>query len=169
MCLLLQMEQVHVLTQTAMVALCGFLKTEQMCVQLLFVQPAGAVNAAQLRVVLVTTPIGTGNARELKRGRIKLARRRQMRTAAHVHPVIARPIDRKLFAFGQFSRPFRLETFARILPGRDERITRHDFAAQRFIGADDRAHLLFNRRQIIHRKWTARCGRHHVVIKTVIG
>ena len=169
MCLLLQMEQVHVLTQTAMVALCGFLKTEQMCVQLLFVQPAGAVNTAQLWVVLVTAPIGTGNARELKRGRIKLTRRRQMRAAAHVHPVIARPIDRKLFAFGQFRRPFRLEAFARILPCRNQRITRHNFAAQRLIRSDDGTHLFFNRGQVVHREWATRCGRHHVIIKSVVG
>ena len=166
---LLQMEQIHVLPKPAMVALCGFFQPDQMRIQLLFIQPASAVNATQLWVLLISTPVGTGNARQLECSRIKLSRRCQMRPTAHVHPVIARPINRQFFAFRQFSRPFRLETFARILPGRDERITRHDFTAQRFIGADDRAHLLFNRRQIIHSEWTARSGRHHVIIKTVIG
>ena len=35
--LLLQMEQIHVLPQTAMVALCGFFQPDQMRIQLLFV------------------------------------------------------------------------------------------------------------------------------------
>ena len=44
--LLLQMKQVHVLAQTAMVALGSLFQPEKMCVQLLFVQPARAVYPA---------------------------------------------------------------------------------------------------------------------------
>ena len=92
-----------------------------------------------------------------------------MRTTAHVHPVIAGPIDGQFLALRQFRRPLCLKTFARILPTRNQGVTRHDFAAQRLVGADDRAHVFFNRGQIIHCERPA-CGRcHDVIIKTVIG
>ena len=67
--------------------------------------------------------------------RIELSGRGQMRPAAHVHPVIARPVDRQFLAIGQFRRPFGLEAFARGRPCRDQRIARHHFAAQRLVGA----------------------------------
>ena len=92
-----------------------------------------------------------------------------MRPTAHVHPVIARPIYRQLFALGQFRRPFGLEAFARILPTRNQGVTRHDFAAQRLVGADDHTHLFFNRGQIIHGERPTRRRCHYVIVKTVIG
>ena len=92
-----------------------------------------------------------------------------MRTTTHVHPVIAGPIDGQFLALRQFSRPLCLEALTGILPCRNQGITRHDFTAQRLVGADDRAHVFFYRGQIIHCERPA-CGRcHDVIIKTVIG
>ena len=96
----LQMEQVHVLPQPPVVAFGGFLQPHQVRIELLFVQPAGAINAAELRIILVAAPIGARDAHQLERLRIELAGRREMRPAAHVHPVVARPIDRQFLALG---------------------------------------------------------------------
>src|SRR3546814_5110902 len=46
----LQMEQVHVLPQPAMVAFCRLLQPDEMVGELLPVQPAGAIDAAELRI-----------------------------------------------------------------------------------------------------------------------
>ena len=116
MCFLLQVEQVHFCTQAAMVALRCFFKADEVCVELLLVQPASAVNTRQLCIFLVAAPIGARDAGQLERRRIKFAGRGQMRSAAHVHPVIAGPIDRKFLALGQFGCPFGLEAFARSGP-----------------------------------------------------
>src|SRR3546814_9493616 len=58
----LQMEQVHVLPQPAMVAFCRLLQPDEMVGELLPVQPAGAIDAAELRIFLVAAPIEIGRA-----------------------------------------------------------------------------------------------------------
>src|SRR3546814_1027594 len=80
--LLLEVEQVHLLAQLAMVALGRFLQPVEVRVELLSVEPAGAVDARQHRVLLVAAPIGPRHPRQLERLRIELAGRRQMRPAA---------------------------------------------------------------------------------------
>ena len=55
--LLLQMEQVHLIAQAAVVALGGFFQPGQMRVQLFLVQPAGAIDTAQLCILLIPAPI----------------------------------------------------------------------------------------------------------------
>src|SRR3546814_15961061 len=55
--LLLEVEQVHLLAQLAMVALGRFLQPVEVRVELLSVEPAGAVDARQPRVLLVAPPI----------------------------------------------------------------------------------------------------------------
>src|SRR3546814_4986649 len=71
----LQMEQVHVLPQPAMVAFCRLLQPDEMVGELLPVQPAGAIDAAELRIFLVAAPIGARHARQLEGGGIELAGR----------------------------------------------------------------------------------------------
>src|SRR3546814_9715097 len=60
--LLLKVEQVHLGAQLAMVALAGLLHPVEVRVELLPVEPAGAVDAAQHRVLLVAAPIGARHA-----------------------------------------------------------------------------------------------------------
>jgi hypothetical protein len=91
-----------------------------MGIELLLVEPAGAVDAGQLRVFLVAAPVGARNARQLERLRIELAGRWQVRAAAHVQPVVARPIDRQFLVARQFGGPFGLEALALLLPARDQ-------------------------------------------------
>ena len=145
----LEVEQVHLLPELAMIAPGSFLQPGQVGVQLLLVQPAGAVDAAQHRVGLVTAPIGARDARQLERRRVQLAGRGQMRPAAHVQPVAAGPVDGQFVALGQFRGPFRLERFTFCRPARDEVGAAPHFAAQRLVGRNDRAHLRLDRRQVL--------------------
>src|SRR3546814_9896278 len=54
---LLQVEQVHLRADLAMIALRRFLKPRQMRLKLFLVEPARAVNAGQHRILLIATPI----------------------------------------------------------------------------------------------------------------
>src|SRR3546814_18313030 len=66
MCLFLQMEQVHLAADLAVVALGGFLEPDEMFGELFLVEPAGAVDAAELRILLVAAPVCARYARELR-------------------------------------------------------------------------------------------------------
>ena len=69
-----------------MVALGGFLEPDEMGVELLLVEPGGAVDAAQHRVLLVAAPVSARDARQLERLRIELAGGGEVRPAAQVDP-----------------------------------------------------------------------------------
>ena len=60
-------EQVELLAQHAMVALLGFLDLVQVLVQVLPGEERGAVDALQLRVVLVAQPVRAGDVEQLER------------------------------------------------------------------------------------------------------
>ncbi len=136
--------------------------------ELLLVKPTGTVDARQLRILLVPAPIGTRDARQLERRGIELARRSQMRPAAHVHPAVARAIDRQLFTLRQFGGPFGLERLAIGLPFGDELVALPDFAREGKIGGDDLAHLLLDQRQLLVAKRAMLGGRREVVIEAVV-
>ena len=85
----LQVEQVHLAAQLAVVALGGFLQPQQMRVELLLVQPGGAIDAAEHGVLLIAAPIGARNPRQLEGLWVQVAGGGQVRPAAHVEPVIA--------------------------------------------------------------------------------
>ena len=163
---LLKMEQVHVLTDAPVIALGGFLEPDKVRVELLLVQPAGAVDAAQHRVILIAAPISARHARELERLRVELAGRGKMRAAAHVEPG-ARPVDRQLFAFGKFGGPLGFERLAIRLPFRDQVGSRPDFAHKLFIATDDCAHFCFDRRQVFFGKRAIFGGK--IIIKAIVG
>ena len=163
----LQMEQVHLAAQLAVVALGGLLQPDQMRIQLLFVQPAGAVNPAQHRVILIAAPIGARHAGQLERGGVQLAGRGQMRPLAHIQPVIARPIDGQFLVLGQFGGPLGLETLALLLPTADQLRPAPHLAAQRLVGGDNLAHFRLNRWQIFIGE-RAILGR-EIIVETIVG
>ena len=169
---LLQVEQVHLRAQLAMVALARFLQPRQMVGQLPLVEPARAIDAGQHRILLVAAPIGARHARQLEGGRIELAGGGEVWAAAHVVPAIglarrARMIDGQFFALRQFGGPLRLEAFARGLPLCNQRIAVDHLAAQRLVGGDDLAHLRFDRGQVFLGEGTI-LGR-KIVVKAILG
>ena len=97
-----------------------------------------------------------------------------MRAATHVEPCalaarFARPIDRQIFALGQFLGPFSLEIFTFGPPFGDQIITRPHFANQRLVRFNNLAHLLFDRGQVFQTERLTRGGCHHVIVEPVIG
>src|SRR3546814_14371762 len=116
MCLFLQMEQVHLAADLAVVALGGFLEPDEMFGELFLVEPAGAVDAAQLRILLVAAPVCARNPRELEVGGVELARRSELRPAAHIHTADTEPIDGQVFALSPFGGPSGLQHLPRSLP-----------------------------------------------------
>ena len=167
--LFLQVEQVHLAPQLAVVALGRFLQARKVRVELLLVEPASAVDAGELRIVLVAAPIGPGDAHQLEGIGIELAGRGQVRPAAHVEPVVAAPIDGEFLALGQFLGPFGLEGLPLVRPLGDQVFAAPHFAAQRLVRADQAAHFLLDRGKIVHRERLARVGGLHVVIEAVVG
>ena len=61
--LLLEMEEIHLAPELPVVALLGFLDLLQVRGQLLLRRPRRAVDALELRVVLVAAPVGAGELR----------------------------------------------------------------------------------------------------------
>ena len=162
----LEVEQVHLLPDLAMIALGGFLQPEQMLVELLLVEPAGAVDAAQHRILLVAAPIGAGDARQFEGIRIQPPGRGHMRPAAHIEPR-ALAIDRQFLALGQFGGPFGLERLALRAPRVDQLLTRPDFARERFVPRDDTAHLRLDRGQVVIGERAIPGG--EIVIEAIVG
>jgi hypothetical protein len=162
----LQVEQVHLRAQLAVVALGGFLKAQQMRVELLLVQPAGAIDARKHRVLLVAAPIGARHARQLEGRRVQLAGAGQVRPAAHIQPVIARPVDGQILIARQFGGPFGLEGFALLLPAADQRFAAPHFAAQRLVGGDDLAHFRLDGGQVFVGEGAVLRG--EIVVETIV-
>ena len=96
--LLLEMEQVHLAAEPAMVALLGLLQHVEIGVELRLVGPGRAVDARQHRVVAVAAPIGAGHLHQLE-GVADLAGRGHVRAAAEVEPVALR-VDLEILVFG---------------------------------------------------------------------
>ena len=63
----LHVEQIQLLAQFAMVALFGFFNALNVFFQLLFIGPSGAVNALQLLVFRIATPVRTRQFGQFKR------------------------------------------------------------------------------------------------------
>ena len=168
----LKVEQVHLLADLAVIALRRLFEPDEMRVELLLVEPAGAVDARELRIVLVAAPIGAGDAGQLERLRIELAGRGEVGTAAHVEPCVfaaAGAIDGQFLVLGQLGGPFGLEGLAPPRPAIDQLLARPDLANQRLVARDDAAHLLLDDRQVLLGEGSAIGGGREIIIKAVVG
>ena len=87
-------EQVELLAQHAMVALLRLFQLVQVLVQVLLGEERRAVDALQLRILLVAQPVRAGDVQQLER--LDPAGRRDMRPAAEVGE-LAGLVDRDLF------------------------------------------------------------------------
>ena len=83
--LLLEVEQVEVLADAAVIALLGFLEAMQIGREILVVEPRGAVDALEHLVARIAAPVGAGHLHELEA--LELAGGRHVRAAAQVEPV----------------------------------------------------------------------------------
>ncbi len=87
-------EQVELLAQYAVVALLRLLDLLQVLVEVFLAEERGAVDALELRVLLVAQPVGAGDAGQLER--LDLAGGRNVRPAAEVHE-LAGLVERDFF------------------------------------------------------------------------
>src|SRR6185436_16802870 len=108
--LLLEMEQVHLAPELAVIALFGFLELLEVGGKLGLARPGGAVYALQLRPLRVATPVRAGEMGELE-GLADLAGRGHVRTAAEIEP-FALLVDLEVLALGDRIDQLDLEKLA---------------------------------------------------------
>jgi len=160
------MEQVHLFGDAAVIALGGLFHAHEMCIELLLAEPARAVDAAQHRVLLIAAPIGPAHARQPEGGRVQLAGGRQMRSPAQVRKAAA-AIDGDVCTLRKFAHPLRLIGLACGREHRSRLGTVPHFAHDGFAARDDRAHLRFDRGQVLLGE-RPRCGR-KIIVEAVFG
>ena len=114
-----------------------------MRLQLILVGESQAIDALQLRIFRIATPVGAGNFRELER-RTELAGGRQMRTQTQIQPGVALAIDGERLILETFAYPLGLERLTILLEVCDRLGMRPDLAPDRQIALHDLAHLLFD-------------------------
>ena len=84
--LLLEMEQVHLAAEAAMIALLGFLDLFEIGVEFVLLGESRRIDALKHRLVGIAAPIGAGDLHQLERI-ADLAGRGHMRAAAEIEPV----------------------------------------------------------------------------------
>ena len=145
----LQMEEIELLAQTAMVALFSFGKHREIGFLILLLCPGRAVDALQHFVLAVAAPVGTGHLHELED--LELARARHVRTAAQVREVTL-AIERNDFARGNFADDFSLVVFADALKVINGFVARQRVALKRDVLLHEFLHARFDLFEIFGRK-----------------
>ena len=160
---LLEMEQVHLAAEPAVVALLGFLDLLEVGVELFLLGEGGAVDAGEHRVVAVAAPIGAGHLHQLE-GVADLGRRGHVRAAAEIEPVaLLVNFDRLVFRNGVDQ--LDLEILAHVAEGFLGLLARPDFLGEGSVARDDLLHLLLDDGQVFQRE---RLVAGEVVIKAVL-
>ncbi len=158
------MEQVHLATQLAVVALFGLFQTRDVGVQFGVGRPCRAVDALQLSIFLVAAPIGAGQLGQLERLAGKLGRR-QVRPTAQVLPFVAVLVDGDRFGSRQVADDLGLVGLADRFEMLDRFGAVPDLARDLFIAVDDFAHALLDLRQVVERE---RLFAREVVIEAIL-
>ena len=147
--LVLHVEKVELLAELAVVALLGFLDALDVRVELLLVGPCGAVDALQLLVLRVATPVRAGNAGQLER--LEEARVRHVRTAAHVDVFLV-IVEAHLLFIGHVLDQAQLVVLAALLEHVDHFGARRHLLDDVVVLVDELAHALLYRGEIVGRE-----------------
>ncbi len=156
-----EVEQVELPPELAVVALLRLLEPPEMLVELLLGEPGGPVDPLQHRVLLVPAPVGAGGGEELEG--LDLAGRGHVRAAAEIEEV-ALPVDRD-GGRGEAAQDLHLERLAPLLEERDGALPRHLLARERVVGLHDLAHGVLDAREILGRE---RLRLQEVVVEAVL-
>ena len=144
-------EQVELAAEPAMVALLGFLEHAQVLLQLVLGRPRGAVDALEHLVAMVAAPIGAGHLHQLEV--LEPARRRHVRPAAEIlEGTLA--IERDFLAGRNAADDLGLVGLADALEMRDRFIARQDTTPDLLVLLGELGHLRFDRDQILRRERT---------------
>ncbi len=147
---LLHVEQVQRLADLAVVALLGFLDLHEVGLELLVAEPGGAVDALQLRVLLVAAPVGARHPHQLEG--TELGRVGHVRAAAQVDP-LALAVERDLLARRDDVVDDRgLELLALALEEGDRGVLGHHAARHRQRLGHDAPHLVLDPGQVLGRE-----------------
>ena len=160
---LLEVEQVELAAELAVVALLGFLDLLQIGVELFLLGERRAVDARQHRIVAVAAPIGARHLHQLE-GVADLAGRGHVRAAAEIEPV-ALVVDLDRLVAGNGVDQLDLEGLALVAEHLLGLLAVPDFLGEGFVARDDLAHLLFDRGKIFRRE---RLVAEEVVIEAVL-
>ncbi len=145
--LLLEMEQVHLPAEPAVVAALGLLQPMEVAVEVLLRGPGGAVDARQHRVVGIAAPIGAGDLHQLEGG-ADLAGRGHVRAAAQVEPV-ALPIDFQVLAGRDRVDQLDLVVLTTVREHLADVVPLPDLLGEGGVARHDLAHLGFDRREVL--------------------
>ena len=144
---LLEVEQVELAAELAVVALLGLLELLEVGVELLLLGERGAVDAGEHRVVAVAAPIGARDLHQLE-GVADLAGRGHVRAAAEVEPV-ALVVDLDRLVAGNGVDQLDLEALALVAEHLLGLLAVPHLLGEGFVARDDLAHLLLDRREVL--------------------
>ncbi|MCY1292966.1 hypothetical protein D9M70_422090 [compost metagenome] len=143
--LFLQMEQIQLLADAAVVTLFSFFNALDIGRQLLLVGPGSAIDTLQLLVLRVAAPVGTGNLGQFEG--FQEAGVRHVRAATHVHVLLV-----EVQAHGRFVRHVvdqaQLVFLTASLEQLDNLGTRSHLLDDVVVLVDQLSHALFDRRHI---------------------
>ena len=160
---LLEVEEVELAAEPAVVALLGFLDLLEVSVELFLLRKRRAVDARQHRVVGIAAPIGAGHLHQLE-GVADLAGRGHVRAAAEIEPV-ALVVDLDRLVAGNGVDQFDLEVLALVAEHLLGLLAIPHFPGEGFVARDDLAHLLLDRGKVFRRE---RLVAEEVVIEAVL-
>ena len=142
----LLVEQAHLAAELAVIALFRFLDLLEVGVQLVLVAPGGAIDALQLRVVAVATPVGAGHLGQLETV-AELAGAGQVGAAAKVDEV-ALAVQADFLIGRQVANDLGLEGLAHFQEEVGGLVAIPHFTADILVAFDDLVHALFDRLEI---------------------
>ena len=148
--LFLEVEQVHLLADAAVVAAFRLLQHMQVGVEFLLVAPGGAIDARQHGVAVIAAPIRAGHLHQLER-RTDIGGGAHVRSAAQIEPV-ALAIQRDGLVARQVLDDLRLVFLALVLEEPDRLVAVDHLADEFFPARDDLAHLRLDRSEILRRE-----------------
>ncbi|MNM90269.1 hypothetical protein D3C81_1025190 [compost metagenome] len=146
----LQMEKILLLADAAVIAHFGFFDALDVGLKLLLVGPRGAINALQLLVLGIATPVRTGDTRQLER--LQKTRVRHVRTAAHVHVFLVVVHAHRGDVFGHVFDQAQLVVLATRLEDFNHFRTWRHLLDDVVIGRDQLRHALLDRHHVVRRE-----------------
>jgi len=161
-CLVLDMEEIELATELAVVALLSLLDHVQVGVEFVLLCPCRAIHTLQHLVLRVAPPIGSGQLGQLEN--LELTGRRHMRPATQVDE-IALSIERDILIGRNRGNDLRLVVLADTLEELHRLVARPYLAMHLDLAPGDLVHARLDRGDILRRK---RALVREVVVKAVI-
>ena len=159
----LEVKEVHLLAELAMVAALGLFEAIEIGLQLLGIGPRRAVDALQHLVPRIAAPIGAGELHELE-ARAEPPRRRQVRAAAQIDER-ALAVQRDRLAGRDSADDLGFVALALLQEELDGRVAIPDLAHDLLVARHDLVHALLDALEILGRE---RLAAREIVVEAVL-